>query len=187
MSYRMSYRIFWSAMALVWLSSSAHAGYIEICKDADPAGSLNGVFAFTIAGQSGTFSTPVGACTPDFQLPDGLATITELPPLDTVFVSVSSFPDDRLISFDAVTETAVVLIVPGDVSTETVVTFTDSPNTAVPEPGTAWLLGLGLTLWAICRNLIKVRAARETLFGEPSEIGELPSTSNGELTPAARR
>jgi hypothetical protein len=165
----MSYRIFWSALALVWLSSSAQAGYIEICKDADPAGSLSGVFDFTIAGQTGTFSTPVGACTPDFQLPDGLATITELPPADTTFVSVSSFPDDRLVSFDAATETAVVLIVPGDLSTETVVTFTDAsaPDTSatvVPEPGTAWLIGLGLTLWAVCRRLMNAGAPRGGFF-----------------------
>ena len=145
----MSYRLFWRAMACAWLSSSAHAGYIEICKDDTPVGSLSGLFSFTIAGQSGTFSTPVGACTPDFELPDGLATITELPAADATFVSVSTFPDDRLISFDAETETAVVLIADGDISTETVVTFTDAPTAGVPEPATGWLLGLGLTLWAI--------------------------------------
>jgi hypothetical protein len=149
---KMSYRLFWSAMALVWLSSSAHAGYIEICKDADPAGSLSGLFDFTVAGQSGTFSTPAGSCTSDFQLPDGLATITELGPDDATFVGVSTFPDDRLVSFDAATETAVVLVEAGDISAETVVTFTDAPNGGVPEPGTGWLVGLGLTLWAIRRS-----------------------------------
>jgi hypothetical protein len=153
----MSYRLFWSAMALVWLSSSAHAGYIEICKDAYPPGSLSGLFDFTVAGQSGTFSTPAGSCTSDFQLPDGLATITELGSDDATFVSVSTFPEDRLVSFDAATETAVVLIEAGDISAETVVTFTDAaniaaPDGAVPEPGTGWLLGLGLTLWAIRRS-----------------------------------
>ncbi len=153
----MSYRIFWSAMALVWLSGSANAGFIEICKDADPAGSLSGLFTFAIAGQSGTVSTPVDSCTPDFQLPDGLATITELPPIDTTFVEVSTFPDDRLISFDADTETAVVLIVPGDISTETVVTFTDAPIAGVPEPGTVWLLGVGLTLGAVGRCAHRAR------------------------------
>ncbi len=152
----MSYRLFWSAMTLVWLSTSAHAGYIEICKDAVPDGSLSGLFNFAIAGQSGTFSTPVGACTQDFQLPDGPATIMELPPSDTTFVGVSTFPDDRLISFDAATETAVVLIVPGDISTETVVTFTDAPATGVPEPGTGWLLGAGLMLWAFrCAGFLR--------------------------------
>jgi hypothetical protein len=173
----MSYRIFWTAMVWVWLSSSAQAGYIEICKDAAPADSLSGLFSFTIAGQPGTVSTPVGACTPDFQLPDGPATITEVPPADTTFVSVSSFPDDRLISFDAATETAVVLIVPGDISTETVVTFTDTPSTIVPEPGTAWLLGLGLTLWVIRRNLLNASAARRSFSGEPPGTAVSPSTS----------
>jgi hypothetical protein len=159
----MTCRLFWSAIALVWLSGSATAGYIEICKDAAPTGSLSGVFDFSIAGQSGTFSTPVDACTAAFQLPDGTATITELPPADTTFVGVSSFPDDRLISFDAATETAVVLIVPGDISAETVVTFTDAPGAGVPEPGTAGLLGLGLTLWAVCRGVVRHGKRRMTI------------------------
>ncbi len=164
----MSNRLFWSAMALVWLSSSAHAGFIEICKDAVPPGSLSGAFTFTIAGQSGTFETPAGACTADFQLPDGLATITELSSDDATFVGVSSFPDDRLISFDATTDSAVVLIVPGDVSTETVVTFADAPIAGVPEPKTGWLLGLSLTLWVIRRNVRR--------WGRPSLFSGLPRT-----------
>ena len=38
-----------------------------------------------------------------------------------------------------------VLIVPGDISTQTVITFTNAPVTGVPEPGTGWLFGLGLS------------------------------------------
>ena len=148
-------RLFWSAIGFVCLSSAAHAGYIEICKDAIPIGSLSGLFSFTIAGQSGTFTTPVGACTSDFQLPDGLATITEVPQPGTMFYSVSTFPDDRLISFDPITESVVVEIVPGDISTETVVDFTDTP---IPEPGTGWLFGLGLTFWAVRRESHKRRS-----------------------------
>ncbi len=149
----MIYRLLWSAIqsavVLVCFSGYAQAGLIEICKNDSPAGSLSGVSTFTIAGQPGTVAIPVGACSPAIQLPDGFATITELPQPSTVLISVSTFPNDRLISFDAVTESAVVLIVPGDISTETVITFTNAPVSGVPEPGTGWLLGLGLTFWAL--------------------------------------
>jgi hypothetical protein len=149
----MSYRLFWtairSAVVLVCLSGCAHAGLIEICKNDSPAGSLSGVSTFTIAGQPGTVAIPVGACAPAIQLPDGFATITELPLPGTILIGVSTFPDNRLISFDAATRSAVVVIVAGDISTETVITFTNAPVTGIPEPGTGWLFGLSLTFWAL--------------------------------------
>jgi hypothetical protein len=143
----MSYRLLQSAVILFGLSGYAQAGMIEICKDDNPAGSLSGAATFSIAGQAGTVSVLVGACSPAMQLPDGFASITELPQPGATLVGVATFPGDRLISFDAATETAVVLIIPGDVSTETVITFTNAPA-GVPEPGTVWLIGLGLTLGA---------------------------------------
>ncbi|HSR08334.1 MAG TPA: PEP-CTERM sorting domain-containing protein [Bryobacteraceae bacterium] len=145
----MSYRLLCSAVVLVGLAGHAQAGLIEICKDDSPAGSLSGVADFTIAGQAGTVVVPVGACSPAIQLPDGFATITELPQPGGILLSVSAFPNDRLISFDAATATAVVLITPGDISTQTVITFTNAPAASVPEPGTGWLLGLGLACWAL--------------------------------------
>lgn len=148
----MSYRLFWtairSAVVVVCLSSYAQAGLIEICKDAGPVGSLSGVSTFAIAGQPGTVAVPLGACSPAIQLPDGFATIAELPEPGASLLGVSAFPSDRLISFDASTVSAVVLIVPGDISTQTVITFTTAPVTGVPEPGTGWLFGLGLSFWA---------------------------------------
>lgn len=138
-------RFFWSAVVCVSLSISAHAGLIEICKDSFPAGSLSGTFSFTVAGQSGTFVAPVGACTAAFSLPDGPAFITELPQIDATLFSIDTFPADRLLSFDLGAGTATVQIVAGDISHETVLTFTNAPAGAmvIPEPGTAWLLGLG--------------------------------------------
>lgn len=146
----------WSVATFVCFSSFAHAGLIEICKDSTPVGALSGPFSFTIAGQNGTFTVPVGACTPVFELPDGLAIITEDPQSGVEFFSVATFPDERLVSFDPLTSSATVLIVPGDISFETIVTFTNTPaNTSIPEPGTAWLLGAGLALWFLRRSLTK--------------------------------
>ena len=160
----MSYRLFWtairSALVLVCLSDYAQAGLIEICKDASPAGSLNGIATFTIAGQPGTVAVLVGACSPAIQLPDGFTTITELAQSNTTLVGVSTFPGDRLISFDATTESAIVLIVAGDISTATVVTFTNATVTGVPEPGTGWLFGLGLSFWALRATRNNVAAGR---------------------------
>ena len=144
----MSFRIFQSAVVLVCLSSCAQAGFIEICKDDSPAGSLSGLSTFAIAGQSGTVAVLVGACSPALQLPDGFATITELPQPGTALLTFLTFPNDRLISFDPTTRSAVVLIAPGDISTETVITFTNAPVSSVPEPGTGWLFGLGLIFCA---------------------------------------
>jgi hypothetical protein len=148
----MSYRLFWTAIrttvVVVCFSSCAQAGFIEICKDDSPVGSLSGVSTFAIAGQTGTVAVPVGACSSAITLPDGFATITELPQPGAVLLNVSVFPSDRLVSFDAASASAVVLIVAGDISNETVITFTNAPVTGVPEPGTEWLFGLGLTFWA---------------------------------------
>jgi hypothetical protein len=148
----MSYRLLWSAIRsavmLACLCGYAQAGFIEICKNDSPAGSLSGLSSFAIGGQAGTVAVPVGACSPALQLPDGLATITELAQSGTTLINVSTFPNDRLVSFDAKTASAVVIIMPGDISTQTVVTFTNAPVSGVPEPGTGWLLGLGLTFWA---------------------------------------
>ena len=148
---KMSYRLLWSALqsavVLLSLSGYAQAGLIEICKDDSPAGSLSGLATFTIAGQPGTVAVPVGACSSAIQLPNGFATITELTQPGTSLLGVAAFPSDRLISFDATTATAVVLIVAGDISTETVLTFTNAHVTGIPEPGTGWLFGLGLIFW----------------------------------------
>lgn len=148
----MTLRLLWSSIAIICLSGSAHAGFVEICKDSFPVGVLSGLFSFTIAGQSGTFDAPVGACTQAFQLPDGFATITEVPHPGAKFYGVATFPDTRLITFDSVTASATVLIVPGDISTQTVVFFT---NTNTPEPASGWLLGSGVTLWALRRKFTK--------------------------------
>ena len=183
----MSYRLFWtvirSAVVLVCLSGYAQAGLIEICKDASPPGSLNGVSTFTIAGQPGTVSVPVGACAPAIQLPNGFATITELSQPGTTLIGASTFPGDRLISFDATTASAVVLIVAGDISTETVITFTNAPVTGVPEPATGWLFGLGLSFWALWAKRKKVSDPAGRVFPSSKRTMKKKWCGGGDLNP----
>jgi len=149
-------RLFWSAIVLVCLSGSAQAGYIEICKETTSAGATGGFSSFTIDVTPGTlYAVPVGACLEAFQLPDGLVTITEVPQAGEALFSVSTFPQNRLISFDPIAGSAAVLIWGGsDRAQEVVVTFT---NASIPEPGTAWLLVSGLTCWALRKKLRKRR------------------------------
>ena len=167
----MSSRLFWSATVLVCLSAPAHAGFIEICKNSDPFGSLSGdpFFFFTIAtvaGQPelGPTLVPVDSCTPSppdptaILLPDGDYVISEVPDPTSVLESVSTFPDYALISFDLQAGSATVLSTGGtDPEQELTVYFNNTPVTATPEPGTGWLLGLGLTVWALRGNPTKRR------------------------------
>src|SRR5512136_1477097 len=107
----MSSRLFWSAIVLVCLSNSAHAGYIEICKESTPFSSLSGLYSFTINVKPGQlFEAPVGACTETLQVLDGLVTVTEVPQPGAGFLSVSTFPQNRLIGFNPVVGSAEVLI-----------------------------------------------------------------------------
>ena len=156
----MSSRVFWCAIVFVCLCGSAHAGIVEICKVSDPPGSLSDPFYFfTIAGQPGLgeILVPADACTappPDaISLPDGYYTITEVPDPTSVLESVSTFPDYALIGFDLQTYSAIVLTAGGtDPTLEMTISFV---NTPVPEPGMGWVVGLGLTVWALRRNLAK--------------------------------
>jgi hypothetical protein len=148
----MNFRLFWIAIMFVCLCGSAHAGVIEICKVSDPSYSLSGFYSFTIAGQPGTVGVPADYCTAPFSLPDGYAVITELPNPDSVFESVNAFPGDQLISVDPLTASATVLIAPGDLSDSSTwleVNFVNAPAAPAPEPGTGWVVGLGLTVWAL--------------------------------------
>ena len=156
----MFFRLFWTALMLVGCCASAHAGFIEICKDSNPAGAVSGLFNFTIAGQPGTFPAPVGACTPAIQLPVGTAFITEVPKAGSALFSVFTFPVSRLDSFNLLTGVAQIEVVAGDISTQTLITFVNAPAAppaplnGVPEPETKWLFGLGLCfgLWAYSRR-----------------------------------
>ncbi len=155
----MNFRLL-AIMGFLCLAGTAQAGYIEICKDSSPSGSVTGLFSFTVAGQAGTFPAPVGACTPAIQLPDGPAVITETLQAGSILLSVSTFPTTRLISFSTTLADATILTVPGDISTQTVVTFTNTPASSgpnIPEPGTAWFLGLGIGLGAV-RGILPKRS-----------------------------
>jgi hypothetical protein len=149
-------RLFWIGIVFVGLSAPVHAGTIEICKVSDPPESLTDPFYFfTIAGESqlGSILVPVDACSDPIALPDGDYTITETADPTSTLESVSAFPDNALLSVDLQTSSATVLAEGGtDLSQEVTVSFVNTPA-AVPEPAAGWLLGSGLTVWALGRKL----------------------------------
>ena len=154
----MSSRVFWCAIVFVCLCGSAHAGLVEICKVSDPSGSLSDPFYFfTIAGQPGLgeILVPVDACSDTISLPDGDYTIAEVPSLTSVLESVSTFPDYALISVDLQTDSAIVLAAGGTDPAQEVTAFFVNTPVSVPEPGMGWVVGLGLTVWALRGNLAK--------------------------------
>jgi hypothetical protein len=105
-------------------------GYLEICKQAQGSGLDHDVFTFSVQGKD--YMVPVGACSPSFQVTAGNVTVTEVSRAGPKLVSVSTIPANRLISDNLSARTAVVKVVPGNVSTETIVTFT---NKSVPGSG----------------------------------------------------
>lgn len=90
-------------------------GYLEICKQGD----VKGTFSFTVSpGALGPFTVPAGACSPAIQVPAGNVTVTEAPNPFGIIAS-ATLPAGRQGPWNATTST--VTVVPGDVSTQTIV------------------------------------------------------------------
>lgn len=171
----MSSRLFWGAVVLVCFSASANAGILEICKFDDPSGSLGfSIYNFTLTNGVGrpvntdlgaVIQVPVGYCSDNILLPNGIDplpdgdyTITEQADPTSTLEGVTTNPGYALLGVNLSTDSAIVLTSGAADPTNTTywvtANFTNTP-VAVPEPGTAWLLGLGMTVWALRGNLAK--------------------------------
>lgn len=102
--------------------TNARTGFIEICKQARGPG-VTGSSQFSFAGQTQT--VPVGSCGPATEVPVGTLTITETFQAGTALVACATLPAADLVSCDLPSQSAKVKVKPGDVSTQTVVTFTN--------------------------------------------------------------
>jgi hypothetical protein len=92
-------------------------GYLEICK----AGDVKGNFTFTVnPGALGPFTVPAGACSPAIEVMAGNVTITEAPNMFGI-VGSATLPASRQGPWNANTST--VAVVPGSISTQTIVTI----------------------------------------------------------------
>jgi hypothetical protein len=98
-------------------------GYIEICKQESGTGLEDVLFTFTVQGKS--VQVPVGACSAAIKVNAGNVTVTEVGKPGAQFVSAATIPADRLLQVNPQSASVVIKVVPGNVSTQTIVTFTN--------------------------------------------------------------
>jgi len=119
--------------------STANDGYIEVCKQSNPAFPVTGTFDFTVTAplfSSGTLSVPVGECSGPIQVPPGTVTVTETPQAGVSVSDVTAYSytsggsyDDELVSWTSPNPYATVGVQSGNnVALETIATFTNSAD-----------------------------------------------------------
>ncbi len=156
--YMLTQRFDWSTqianIKFAGCHNPAADGYIELCKQTDPDFPVGGTFNFNLTApffSTGPIGVPVGACSPPIEVPSGVVTITEAPQIGVGVENVTAYSNgpfgqiDELDSWTFPDLTATVTVMPGDVSLETVATYT---NYAAP-PGTlkiCKIAGPGITI-----------------------------------------
>jgi hypothetical protein len=121
-------------------------GFLQICKVAGSGVTVGTNFTFNVGGTTITVpagAAPSGSCSQAIQLPAGQAVITEVSQAGVTLTGVSASPTGRLVTFSLTDSTAAVTIVAGDVSTQTVVTFTN--QAAVGQLTLCKVAGTGVT------------------------------------------
>jgi hypothetical protein len=95
-------------------------GYLEICK----SGYGSGNFTVDPGGLNlGPFIVAAGSCSPAIQVNAGQVTIQEAPNSSLVMNGCATIPSGRLVLCDYTNKKATVKVVPGGVSTQTIVTI----------------------------------------------------------------
>jgi hypothetical protein len=107
-------------------------GYLEICKTGTAGGSF-----MVSPGNLGPFVLAAGTCTPAIQVSPGTIAIQEQenPNSGTAMNGCTIIPSSRPGACNLVTQSATVTVVPGDVSTETILTVNNAP-VVNPNPNT---------------------------------------------------
>ncbi len=118
-----------------FLEDCCDTGYVEVCKLSCVYNQVTGNFSFTATNSGdvvGPFQVPVNACSGPMQIPNGVVNIKEAARSGVVLQSVVAYDYDyfgnqinALYSENLPFTNANVNVVSGDVSTETVVGFTN--------------------------------------------------------------
>ena len=120
-----------TATVAVFTNFKVPSGFLEVCKDAGPGTAISGSFTFTVSGApNALYTVPAGACTGSIPVQAGSVTVTEVPRGGFQLLDVSTIPFDRLVSKNIPGGSAIVTVVGGDVSTETVAMVFN-----IPAPG----------------------------------------------------
>ncbi len=114
--------------ACVNIPEPPDSGYLEICEEAP-----DGTFTFKL-GNGMTVSVPAGSCSSPIEVPTGRLTIVQAPRSCYSLTDIETFPPGRLLKKDVPGRTAIVRIPKGDVSTQTIATFTNSEADCPPPP-----------------------------------------------------
>jgi hypothetical protein len=103
----------------------AGTGRIEICKALSPNDPIpfGTIFTFSVAGSN--YLVPAGGCSSPIEVAAGNVTVTEAVRANTAVISITTNPTDRLVSSSLSLRQAVVTVPEGDVTNQTVVTFTN--------------------------------------------------------------
>ncbi len=106
---------------------AAGTGYVEICKNLFPNDPITPgtLFNFTVSGIQGTIIVPAGGCSSAIQVAAGNVTVTEAAIANVAAVAIEVSPTNRLVSSSLGLRQAVVSVPSGDVSSQTIVTFTN--------------------------------------------------------------
>jgi hypothetical protein len=106
------------------------AGFVTICKAAaSPA--VTGSYTFTVSGIKTPVTVAVGKCSAPIKTTDRRVTITETAKAGFAVSKIATKPEGRLVSADLKAGKTTVKVPAGNVTSQTVVTFT---NRVVPPP-----------------------------------------------------
>ena len=97
-------------------------GWAEICESA--ANGVSGYYSFVY--DATTVRVPVGACSAAFKAPAGALTIHQKRNDSSAVTTCKTRPSGRLLQCNPTRRTAIVAIVPGHISTETIVKFVNT-------------------------------------------------------------
>jgi hypothetical protein len=119
------------AVGTAYATPQPTTGVLEICKAKSKG--VAGSFGFTIQGRTGVIQVPVDGCSFPIKLSAGEVTVTEVarPGYSVAAIAANDRANDRrLLGWDLAKGSATVRIVPGGVSNQTILTFT---NKATPK------------------------------------------------------
>ena len=105
---------------VTFVNTTRPHGYLEICKE----GGYGDVFEFLLSDPDATKVQVMGdSCSPAIFLPVGPLTVTEAEQAGYSFLGCEGFPLDRLTSCQVPARTAVIEIVEGEISTQSILTL----------------------------------------------------------------
>ena len=108
-------------------------GFVKICK-AGASTAVTGSFSFTVTGVKDPVAVPVGGCSKSIATTLRRVTVTEVARTGFVAAKIAAKPDGRLVSANVAKATADVKVPAGNVTSQTVVTFTNKVTPPPPPP-----------------------------------------------------